>query len=94
MPKCLKGPINRTLAEVFAHGNNLEDVAAQWVQSFGQNEAQAVADIINFVLRAAGCHIQIDDNDVADPDNCPNRLSEIQEEYQAVCLCHDPNSGA
>jgi hypothetical protein len=43
-----------------------------------------VAEVINFVLRAAGCHIKIDENDIADPDNCPNRLGEIQEEYQAV----------
>ncbi|KAF2011377.1 STAG-domain-containing protein [Aaosphaeria arxii CBS 175.79] len=92
-PKPRKVPIRKSAlheedisglyAEVFAHGNKLEDVAAQWVASFGEHEARAVADVVNFVLRAAGCTIKIDENDIADPDNCPNRLGDIQEEYQA-----------
>ena len=69
---------------MFAHGNRLDDVAAQWVSSFQNNASQAVADIVNFVIRSAGCDIKIDENDVGDPDNAPNRLGEIQEEYQDV----------
>jgi cohesin complex subunit SA-1/2 len=71
---------------VFAHGNKLEDVAAQWVQNFHNHEAKAVADIVNFVLRAAGCTIKVDEDDIADPDNCPSRLGDIQDEFQAVGL--------
>ncbi|KAF2190173.1 STAG-domain-containing protein [Zopfia rhizophila CBS 207.26] len=70
-------------AEVFARGNNVEDVASQWVTRFQEHEAKAVAEVVNFVLRSAGCNIKIDDNDVSDPDNCASRLGEIQEEYQA-----------
>jgi cohesin complex subunit SA-1/2 len=57
-------------------------VAAQWIARFNEHEARAVAEIVNLVIRAAGCHIKIDEDDIADPDNCPNRLGEIQDEYQ------------
>ena len=67
---------------MFARGARLEDVAAQWIGRFNEHEARAVAEIVNLVIRAAGCHIRIDEDDVADPDNCPNRLGEIQDEYQ------------
>ncbi|KAF1957699.1 STAG-domain-containing protein [Byssothecium circinans] len=69
-------------AEIFARGNRVEDVAAQWISRFNEHEARAVAELVNFVIRAAGCHMKIDEDDIADPDNCPNRLGEIQDEYQ------------
>lgn len=72
-------------AQVFAGDHNIDDVVAEWVASFQDHEARAVADIVNFVLRCSGCTIKIDENDIADPDNCTARLSEIQDEYQAVC---------
>jgi cohesin complex subunit SA-1/2 len=94
-PKSRKAPIRKSAlneedvtglyAEVFARGNKLEDVAAQWVTGFREHEARAVAEVVNFVLRAAGCSIKIDEDDIADPDNCPNRLAAIQDDYQAVC---------
>ncbi|KAF2260154.1 STAG-domain-containing protein [Lojkania enalia] len=76
--------------DVFARGNRIDDVAAQWVASFEQHEANAVADIVNFVLRSAGCKIKIDENDIGDPDNAPNRLGEIQDEYQAEDVTEYP----
>lgn len=72
-------------AQVFGDNNaSLDDVAAAWVNSFQENEARALAEVVNFVLRAAGCSIRVDEDDVADPDNCPVRLGDIQDEYQAV----------
>ncbi|KAF2851436.1 STAG-domain-containing protein [Plenodomus tracheiphilus IPT5] len=69
-------------AEVFASGDRLEDVTARWVARFSEHEAKAVAEIINLVLQAAGCDIRINEDDIADPDNAPNRVAEIQEEFQ------------
>ncbi|PVH99437.1 STAG-domain-containing protein [Periconia macrospinosa] len=69
-------------AEIFAHGNRLEDVAAQWVARFNEHEAKTVAEIPNLIFRAAGCHAKVDEDDITDPDNCANRLGEIQDEYQ------------
>ena len=75
-------------AQVFGDNNaSLDDVAAAWVNSFQEHEARALAEVVNFVLRAAGCSIRVDEDDVADPDNCPARLAEIQDEYQAVRCC-------
>ena len=71
---------------MFARGNKIEDVAAQWVQTFNNHEARAVADIVNFVLRASGCNLKVDEDDIADPDNCPSKLGDFQDEYQTVRL--------
>jgi cohesin complex subunit SA-1/2 len=80
------------IAEIYAHGARLEDVAAQWVVRFNEHEAKAVAELVNFVLRASGCHTQIDEDDVADPDNCVHRLGEIQDDYQQVSQTVWPNN--
>lgn len=68
---------------MFASSDRLEDVAARWVARFNEHEAKAVAEIVNFVLRAAGCSIRIDEDDIADPDNAPSRVAELQDEFQA-----------
>lgn len=69
-------------ADVFASADRLEDVTARWVARFSEHEAKAVAEIINLVLQAAGCDVRINEDDIADPDNAPNRVAEIQEEFQ------------
>jgi cohesin complex subunit SA-1/2 len=77
---------NRATADVFASGDRLEDVAARWVSRFNEHEARAVAELVNLVLRAAGCDLRIDEDDIADPDNAPSRVAEIQEEFQTVSM--------
>ena len=59
-------------------------MAASWVSRFNQHEARSVAEIVNLVLRASGCTQRIDEDDIADPDNAPSRVAEIQEEFQTV----------
>ena len=75
---------NTETAEIFARGTRLTDAASQWIARFNEHEAKAVAEIVNLVLRASGCHVQVDEDDIADPDNCPSRLGEIQDEYNNV----------
>ncbi|KAL5115509.1 cohesin complex subunit [Pleosporales sp. CAS-2024a] len=77
-------------AHVFASGDRLEDVTARWVTRFNEHEARAVAEVINLVLRAAGCHLRINEDDIADPDNAPSRVAEIQEEFQTHDLTEYP----
>lgn len=72
--------------DIFARGSRLEDVAAQWITRFNEHEAKAVAEIVNLVIRAAGCRIQIDEDDISDPDNCVQKLGEIQDEFHEVGL--------
>ncbi|KAK5167672.1 cohesin complex subunit [Saxophila tyrrhenica] len=68
--------------QVFASDDSLETVASDWLKSFDEHEAQAMADVINFVLQCAGCGTEVTDHDIDDPDNATNRLTEIQDEYQ------------
>ncbi|KAF9700282.1 hypothetical protein EKO04_001807 [Ascochyta lentis] len=77
-------------ADVFASGDRLEDVTARWIARFNEHEAQAVAEIVNLVLRAAGCSLRIDEDDIADPDNAPSRVAELQEEFQAQDVTEYP----
>lgn len=69
---------------MFASGDRLEDVAARWVTRFNEHEARAVAEVVNLVLTASGCDARINEDDIADPDNAPSRVAELQEEVQAV----------
>ncbi|KAF1847180.1 STAG-domain-containing protein [Cucurbitaria berberidis CBS 394.84] len=69
-------------ADVFASGDRLDAVTARWVARFYEHEGRSVAEIINLVLTATGCDVRINEDDIADPDNAPNRVAEIQEEYQ------------
>ncbi|GAB7363971.1 hypothetical protein MBLNU230_g4532t1 [Neophaeotheca triangularis] len=70
-------------AEVFASGRKMEDVAATWLAQFQEHEAHAMGDVINFILKCAGCDSKVTDHDIEDPDGATNKLEEIQEEYQA-----------
>lgn len=42
------------------------------------------------MLRAAGCSLRIDEDDIADPDNAPSRVAELQEEFQAQDVTEYP----
>ncbi|KAJ4331128.1 cohesin complex subunit [Didymella glomerata] len=98
--KSRKAPIRKSIlagdeteglyVDVFASGDRLEDVAARWVARFNEHEAKAVAEIVNFVLRAAGCSLRIDEDDIADPDNASSRVAELQDEYQAQDVTEYP----
>ena len=56
----------------------------EWTNRFKTDEATSVAELVNLVLRCAGCSIGVDVHDIGDPDNAIGRLTAIQEEYQAV----------
>lgn len=72
---------------MFARGHTLADVAAEWLKSFEQHESAAVADLVNFVLKCAGCDLKVADHDIEDPDNCTNKVEDLQGEFQAVSTC-------
>ena len=76
---------DNALAEVFGEGKNLDDVTAQWLTRFNEHETNALTEVVNLILRATGSSRQVEPFDIDDPDNCQNRLQEIQEELQAVC---------
>jgi len=75
---------NGCVAEVFASDDSTDEVAANWVKRFGEHESSAIADLFNFVLKSAGCDHKVDEHDAEDPDHFTDKLTDIQEEYQAV----------
>lgn len=36
------------------------------------------------MLKCAGCDAKVTDHDIEDVDGCTNKLSDLQDEYQAV----------
>jgi cohesin complex subunit SA-1/2 len=72
------------VAEVFARGRVLDDVAAEWIAKYKEEADTAVADLFTFVLRCAGCDYKVGNDVVTDPDAFKDRVSDIQERYQAV----------
>ncbi|KAK7749720.1 cohesin complex subunit [Cytospora paraplurivora] len=69
-------------ADVFGSGDNSDDVASRWYQKYKADNEAAVTDLVNCVLLASGCDEQVTEDDIRDPDNIQNRLSELQDLYQ------------
>lgn len=43
-----------------------------------------MTELVNCVLQCSGCDIQVTEDDIRDPDNCQNRLTDIQGVWQDV----------
>lgn len=70
---------------VFGGEQRLEEVVGDWLKRFEDGpEAAALGELVNFVLKCAGCNINVTDDDIGDPDGANNRLTDIQDEYQAT----------
>ncbi len=72
----------------------LDEVTGEWYKRFKNHEAEALEEIVNFLLRCAGCDIKVDRHDIEDPDSCTSKLTDIQDEYQAVSEMHACSAGA
>lgn len=59
-------------------------VIRAWWERFEQHQSSAVAELVNMVIEAAGCHTHISGEDIEDPDGCQSRVKAIQDQYQAV----------
>ncbi|CAN8095670.1 unnamed protein product [Discula destructiva] len=69
-------------ADIFGSGDNSDDVASRWYQKYRADNEAAVTDLVNCVLQASGCDEEVTEDDIRDPDNIQNRLSELQDLYQ------------
>jgi cohesin complex subunit SA-1/2 len=70
-------------ADIFAGDKPSEEIVAIWMKAFDRHESRALADVINFVLKSAGCDIKITEHDIEDVDGATSRLTDIQDEYMA-----------
>ena len=43
-----------------------------------------MTELVNFVLKSAGCSLRVTEDDINDPENVEGKLGDLQEEYQAV----------
>ncbi|KAI0157661.1 hypothetical protein GGR57DRAFT_460570 [Xylariaceae sp. FL1272] len=77
-------------AEVFGSGHSSDDVAAHWFQRYQEDDAKALTELINCVLLAAGCEHQLTDDDIRDPENSANRLTELEEAYEQTSISDYP----
>lgn len=59
-------------------------MASRWYQKYQAADENAVTDLVNCVLLAAGCDQHVTEDDIRDPDNIQGRLSELQDVYQEV----------
>ena len=77
-------------AEVFLQVSSTDDIAANWIESYKVHNANAMCELINFVLKCTGCDLQVDVHDIEDPDNAPNKLTDLQDEYQSKKITEYP----
>jgi len=76
--------------EIFASGDSSDDVAGQWFQRYQKDDARTMAELVNCVLRAAGCEHQLNEDDIRDPDNSVNRLHELEEAFESTAITDYP----
>lgn len=65
-------------------------MAAEWVSRYHDHNSNAMAELVNFVLKCTGCPLQVDSNDIEDVDNVTGKLTDLQEEYQAQKITEYP----
>ena len=75
---------NNDTAEIFSEGHTLEAVAANWIARWDENNAEAMCDMINFVIKCTGCNGQVDVHDIEDQDHASSKLGDIQADYEAL----------
>ncbi|EST04683.1 hypothetical protein PSEUBRA_005959 [Kalmanozyma brasiliensis GHG001] len=60
----------------------LQSNAEDWVVAFSDHQGRALAELVNFVIRACGCNGSVDENQVIDIDNVVDNLEELQEVFK------------
>jgi len=68
----------------------LDAVAADWIARWEQNNSEAMRDLVNLVIRCTGCSIEVEPQDIEDPDNVVSKLTDIQDEFQAQKITDYP----
>nr|POF14236.1 cohesin subunit psc3 [Quercus suber] len=71
-------------AEIFGRKEELQIVAASWLRRFEQHESAALAEVINFVLKSAGCEETVSEHNIEDVDGVTTVLEDLRDEYQAT----------
>ena len=76
--------------QLFHEGLPQAEVAATWTKSFVDGPSLAMVEIVNFILRCAGCEESVTHDDVLAPDDVPERIAELQANLQNQRLTDYP----
>ena len=69
-------------AEIFTSGKTTDEVATHWLSQYDAASPEALTDLVNCILKSAGCDIKVTEDDINDPDNIATRLEDIQESHK------------
>ena len=73
-----------------SRGVHPDKLASDWIGHYNDEATAAMRDLINFVLKCAGCGFEVDVHDIEDPDNAPGKLEDLQEQYHAQKISDYP----
>jgi cohesin complex subunit SA-1/2 len=71
-------------AEIFTSGDSSRKVAEEWLKRYQADNTASMTDLVNCILKSAGCDLKVTEDDVNDPDNIPSKLNDMQDEYRGV----------
>ncbi|KAF7909428.1 uncharacterized protein EAF01_003146 [Botrytis porri] len=77
-------------ADVYTSGRPSDEIVSSFLEKYAQNGPGAVAELINFVLKSAGCDLVINEDDVNDADNVNGKIADLQDEHQAQNISDYP----
>ncbi|KAK3325693.1 UreD urease accessory protein-domain-containing protein [Apodospora peruviana] len=77
-------------ADIFGSGDSSDKVATDWYHKYQADDTAAVTDLVNCILSAAGCDQHVTGDDIRDPENCQNRLADLQNVYADVSITDYP----
>ncbi|KAH6568070.1 hypothetical protein BASA60_008777 [Batrachochytrium salamandrivorans] len=61
------------------HGAAIETTVVDWIKSYEEDPSEAMCDLINFIIQAAGCTLStVSRETIEDPDTITDTLQEIQ----------------
>ncbi|KAG5971076.1 hypothetical protein E4U58_000300 [Claviceps cyperi] len=69
-------------ATIFGSGDSSDSISQHWLAKYKEDDAAALADLVNSIIQSAGCDLEVTIDDIRDPENIPNRLVDLQNVYQ------------
>ncbi|EAA31414.3 hypothetical protein GE21DRAFT_7664 [Neurospora crassa] len=76
--------------DIFRSDDRPNEVATRWYHQYQADHAEALTDLVNCILLSAGCDQRVTEDDIRDPDNCQNRLADLQNVYAEVGITDYP----
>uniref|UniRef100_A0A060SYR0 ARAD1C02992p n=1 Tax=Blastobotrys adeninivorans TaxID=409370 RepID=A0A060SYR0_BLAAD len=62
---------------------SLDNLSLEWLESYTDTAAPSLANLVNMVLKTAGCEVPIDLHDIEDPDSSQSSLSQLEDRVKA-----------